>query len=325
MRKPVALFVVLSLGLLPAAARAQEELTQQCSTIGSEQTRRFCNLVVEAVVIGQPRAGLAFVGGNPITGAASTLGMRIGTVPRIAANLRVTTVKVDLPPIDRIGSTDDIETGVPAFNADATLGLFNGFSLFPTVGGFASLDLLVSLGFVPLPENEGFNEKPISWALGARLGLLRESFTAPGITLSAQYRHIGDVSFGDRQLQDEEAYFDATSFSALSLRGVVGKRVLLFGVSAGVGWDRYKSDVAFGVVNRGLPGSQRYDFSEAGFAANRVTWFGGLQYTLLVLSLNLEAGYQKGGDSFTAPLPPGQSSTTQKNAFFGSLAFRLTI
>ncbi len=325
MRKAPPLRLLFALCALPATLHAQERLTQQCSTIGTDQTRRFCNLVVEAVEIGQPRAGIAFVGGNPVTGAASTLGMRLASVPRIGAALRITTAKVDLPPIERIGSTENIEAAVPSFNFDGTVGLFNGFSVFPTVGGFLSLDVLASLGFIPLPESEGFNEKPFSWGIGARLGILRESFTAPGISLSAMYRHVGNVSFGDRQLQDEQAYFDATNFSALSLRGVIGKRVLFLGVSAGLGWDRYTSDIEFGVANPGLLGGARFDFDESDFQTSRLAWFGNLQYTLLILSINAELGYQMGGDAFSAPLPTGQRSTTQKKAFFGSLAFRLTI
>src|SRR5688572_21102686 len=90
--------------LLPSALRAQERLLQQCSTISSSNSRLFCNMVVEAIEIAQPRFGLALAGGNPLAGSASTLGMRVGSVPRIAAEARVTAVKADLPPIERIGS-----------------------------------------------------------------------------------------------------------------------------------------------------------------------------------------------------------------------------
>jgi hypothetical protein len=126
-------------------------------------------------------------------------------------------------------------------------------------------------------------------------------------------------------LQDEQSYFTASGFSVLSLRGVVGKRILFLSASVGIGWDRYKSDIAFGVANPGLIGSSRFDFIEDGFETSRAVYFAGLQYTLLVMSINLEGGYQAGGDRFTAPLPAGQTSTTQDKAAFLSLAFRLTI
>ena len=311
--------------LLPSALRAQEGLLQQCSTISSSNSRLFCNMVVEAIEIAQPRFGLALTGGNPLAGSASTLGMRVGSVPRIAAEARVTAVKADLPPIERIGSNDEIDAAVPAINLDATIGLFDGFSVLPTVGGFLSVDLLASLGFVPLPESEGFNKNASSWAVGARLGLLRESFTAPGVSLSLMYRGVGDVDFGDSNLQTRDAFFRTSNFSVLSLRGVVGKRILFLGASAGIGWDRYKSDVDFGVANPSLIGPANFAFTEDGFDNTRVVYFGALQYTVLVLSLNLEGGYQAGGDTFTAPLPAGQSSTTQNKAAFLSFAIRLTI
>jgi hypothetical protein len=37
----------------------------------------------------------------------------------------------------------------------------------------------------------------VAWALGARVGILRESFTAPGVSVSAMYRSIGSFSYGD--------------------------------------------------------------------------------------------------------------------------------
>jgi hypothetical protein len=194
------------------------------------------------------------------------------------------------------------------------------------VGGFFSLDILASVGLVPLSEGDGFNENAVTFAAGARLGILRESFTAPGVSLSAMYRRVGDVDFGDRDLQDEQSYFIASSFSVLSLRGVVGKRVLFLTASAGIGWDRYKSDLRFGVLDPTALGIvTRHDFTEDDFETSRVVYFAGLQYTLLVLSFNLEGGLQAGGDNFTAPLPAGQTSTTQDKAGFLSLAFRLTI
>ena len=79
------------------------------------------------------------------------------------------------------------------------------------------------------------------------------------------------------------------------------------------------------MANPGLIGSSRFDFTEDGFETSRVVYFAGLQYTLLVMSINLEGGYQAGGDRFTAALPAGQTSTTQDKAAFLSLAFRLTI
>ncbi|HSL69069.1 MAG TPA: hypothetical protein VK864_02450, partial [Longimicrobiales bacterium] len=76
--------VALTFAYVPSVVSGQERLTQQCATVSTEQTRRFCNLVVEAIEIAQPHIGLALTGGNPVPGANSTLGMRVGSVPRIS-------------------------------------------------------------------------------------------------------------------------------------------------------------------------------------------------------------------------------------------------
>ncbi len=324
-RRFVRLLLLATLGF-PAAVTAQQELAQRCAGIPVDPTRRFCNLLAEAIEIAQPRIGLALTGGNPLPGAASTLGMRLGALPRVSVAARVTGVKLDLPPIEDFNSNTDIDAFLPALNIDAAVGVYSGLSLLPTVGGFASLDLVASVGTVPIPNDDGFQtDRATSWAVGARLGILRESFTAPGISVTALYRRFGDISFGDRQLVAADAYFESSGFRVLSLRGVVGKRLLVIGATAGLGYDRYQSDLAFGVSNPGIVGPARFDFRQDDFASDRVTAFGSLQWTMLILSIVGEVGWQSGGDEFLAPLPSGRSSASEKGAYYGSFAVRVAI
>lgn len=322
-------FAALLVLACPAVGSAQESLIQQCATISNDPdhpTRRFCNLVVEAIEIGQPRVGLALAGGNPVPGASSTLGMRLGAVPRVSLGARATAVRLELPPIARQASTAEIDAFVPSINIDAAVGIFSGFSLFPTVGGFGSLDLVGSFGVIPIPEGEGFSgDSPKGWGIGARLGILRESFTAPGISVTGMYRRLSDLEYGDRSFADEDAYFEAAGMSVLSLRGVIGKRILVLGATAGVGYDKFKSDIAFGVRNPALLGSN-FNFAESDFSNDRTTAFGSLQWTLLILSIIGEVGYQSGGDAFPVnQLPSGRTSSAEKSSYYGSLAIRLAI
>lgn len=311
---------------LHAMVSAQESLIQQCNDqISNDQTRRFCHLVVEAIEIGQPRVGLSLAGGNPVPGASSTMGMRLGAVPRVSVGGRATVVRLELPDIAQQGSTGEIDAFVPAINIDAALGLFSGFSLFPTVGGFGSIDIVGSFGLIPIPEGEGFSgDSPKSWGIGARLGILRESFTAPGISVTGMYRRLSDLNYGDRTFVDEDAYFEASGMRVLSLRGVIGKRILVLGATAGVGYDKFKSDIAFGVDNPALLGAD-FHFSESDFSNDRTSAFASLQWTLLILSIIGEVGYQSGGDQFPGDLPSGRSSMAEKSTYFGSLAIRLAI
>ena len=308
----------------PAIVVAQSELEQKCRPVTHDPTYRFCNMVAQAIDIAQPRIGLSLAGGNPLPGASSTLGMRIGTIPRISLAARASAALMDLPPIDRQGSTQEISAPVPSLNLDASLGVFSGFSLLPTVGGFASVDLVASAGMIPIPDGEGFrDDSPKSWAIGARLGILRESFTAPGLSVTATYRQIGDLAYGDSTFADEKSYFRLSDQSVMSLRAVVGKRLLFLGANAGVGYDRFKSHASFGVMSSALLGT-RSDFS--GTVENtRKTVFGSVQWTLIILSIVGEGGWQTGGDPFSAPLPSGQTSMREKNGYFGSLAIRLAI
>ena len=319
--------VTLCFGL-PSLTRAQDDLSAQCTSVPvtADPTRRFCNLVAEAIGIVQPRFGLVAAGGNPVPGASSTMGMRLGSLPRISVAGRISAARVTLPDIRRRSTDEDVASFTPSFNVDAALGIFGGFALLPTIGGFGSIDLIASAGMVSLPGDDGFNGGNAStWAGGVRLGLLRESFTVPGASVTAMYRKVGGVDYGDRNLTQQESFFETSSMRVLSLRGVVGKRLFIIGAMAGVGYDRFKSDVEFGVSNPGVVGPARFDFSRDGITSSRMSAFGSAQWTLLILSLIGEVGYQTGGDEFTAPLPSGRISTTQKSAYFGSLAIRLAI
>jgi hypothetical protein len=183
-----------------------------------------------------------------------------------------------------------------------------------------------SAGIVPVPEDNGFDTGTItSWAIGGRIGILRESFTAPGVSLTGLYRRINDVSFGDRVLTGNDSYFDAEGMSALSLRAVVGKRVIGLGLSGGLGYNRYSSDVLIGVNNPGGSGPARFDLPRTDLTNSRVIAFGGAQWTTLIVSFVGEIGWQSGGDDFGAPLPAGRTVPEDNGAFFGTLAVRLAL
>ena len=311
--------------LAPAAAAAQEdELAAACAgaTSGSAAALRFCNLVAQGVEVLQPRVGLAAAGGNPVAGSASTLGMRIGNFPRYSIGGRVTAVQADLPPIRRIGGVADIDFAVGALAVDAAVGLFQGFAPAITVGGVLSLDLLGSVGFLLLPDGEGFDDTPFTWAAGLRLGILRESFTVPGISISAMYRRVGDIEFGDPALRGTDSWFGAEGFSNLSVRGTIGKRLFGFGLTAGAGYDRYSTDVAWAFVDPADPGRAirvRMD----GFDNDRFTFFVNGSVTVLILTASLEVGWQQGGDVVPGPLPATDFDPEQ-GAFFGSFAIRIS-
>jgi hypothetical protein len=321
--RPAGWFAAALLLAQPAAAHAQAQpLRGQCAVASREAVRVFCENVADATAIIQPRLGIALTGGNPVPGTASTLGMRLGSLPRFTLGLRVTAARVDLPPVERLASSADVDFPLGAISADASVGLYQGFALVPTVGGFGSVDILGSIGVIPLPSGEGFDDRaPFSWSLGARLGILRESFTAPGVSVSGMYRSVGGVTYGSTALTDTDAFIDLSEIGMWSVRGVVGKRALGFGLTGGLGWDRYTANVA-GIVRdpEVLAPDQVIQLAQSGMATTRLSAFANASFTFIILNLVTEIGWQGGGKA-----PADGSGKLERGALFGGLALRLAI
>lgn len=304
--------------LMPAPAHAQvSKLTDQCSAIPSDAGRRYCDLVGAAVVAMEPPIGIAAAGGNPVAGTASTVGMRMGATPRLSLIARAGGVLLQTPQVLDIAATGTKRLFVPALGVDAALGLLEGLSLAPTVGGVLSLDALAGVALVPLPGD--FQERAkVSWAVGGRLGLLRESFTLPGVSASLMYRRLGQVTFGDPALLATDGFFQS-SLSMLSLRAAASKRIYLLDVTVGVGADRVYGDTRFGSAATAVP----YSFRVNGLRTDRGCAFVDVAWTSLVWQMVGELGWQAGPGTLRAVLPAG--AATGGGAPFGSLALRLMI
>ena len=315
--------ILLSLlALLAAPATHAQSLRDQCQSASREEVRTFCGHVADATDIVPSRIGIALSGGNPVPGTASTLGMRIGSLPRISLALRVSAAEVELPPVERVNNDRAVSFPVGSIGADLSVGLFSGITLLPTVGGFGSIDLLASVGMIPLPRGEGFDDSsPVSWAAGARLGILRESFTAPGLSVSAMYRKLDEVSYGSETLSDRDAFFQLSNYDATSLRVTAGKRLLGFGLTAGAGYDRYSADISALIRDpRVLEPAHVLELSETDKTASRVSVFGNVSFTLLILNLAAEAGWQQGGN-----VVESVSDRIGRGAVFGGIALRIAI
>jgi hypothetical protein len=214
-------------------------------------------------------------------------------------------------------------------DADVVVGLYGGISPGPTVGGVGSLDLIGSVGVLPNPGG-GFHATPWSGAVGVRLGVLRESFTTPGITLSGMYRRIGEIRFGTTSAVVPPPYlgsFRAGPTSDWSLRGVVGKRLFSLATGVGAGLDRYSGDESAAwscPANAECVGTALFNVS-APLAQTRLNAFADLTWISLVFSATAELGWQQGGSPATVTPPTGYEDLVRKGGLFGTLAFRLTI
>ncbi len=287
-RAPCLLLAVAFVGL-PTAARAQTvaNLAAACSTNGGDST--MCSV---AAVAG--RALLGHIGvlsgpGSEVSGVSSTLGRRLGGRPLMAPSLRVGGLRATTPDIGDPTGAGDASFFVPSLHAGLGLGIFDGFPLLPTVGGFLSLDVFGQASFLFFSEENDFDGRVDVFSFGARLGILRESFTLPGVSVSVARRLGGRVRLGDTAAGDPaQVTLDP---SVTSVRATVGKDLFAIGVMAGWGWDDYSSEASVRVTD-GVGGfalvSERLD-------ATRHLYFVGAAKQVGVLSwISVEVGWARG-------------------------------
>jgi len=345
---------VASAALAAAPALAQDGgLAASCAGLPAE-ARETCVTVAQAAESTQPQLGILLAGGNPTLGTASTSGVRLGILPRVTAGVRLNVVGARVPDIivdeddgsSELGET--IKVPAPALGGYVAVGLTQGFTLGPTVGGFGAIDLLGSATWLPFRafDVEGFEEAPeIAFGVGARVGLLRESFVTPGVSVSVMYRRLGEASFGEVCPGGEtpvpgggdgacpnpgdlgEFDFDLTNWS---YRGVVSKRLLGLGLAAGLGYDQFESDVRYAFRYQppapiGPLGPTLVRRSpEVTVESSRWSAFANASFTVLVGTITLEGGWMQGGEAIEG-FPSGSDFDPEQGNFFGSLGVRLSL
>lgn len=310
--------LVLAGGASPAGA--QDAVTAPCASLVG-QDHEFCNLVAHGVQALQSGLGAAVAAGNPVPGTASTLGMRLARRPRLSLDGRLGLAFFDLPPIVEHGSGDLPGLAVPLGAIDVAVGVWPGLSPLPTVGGVLSLDAVASGGLLLLRGGDHFDSgaSPF-WSVGLRLGLLRESFTLPGVSITAAYRRMGETTWGE---PGSTAAYVRGGMRQFGLRAAVTRRLWFVGVTAGAGWDRFSGDVEFGTST--TDGAALGPFRVDDARTERYTFFVNGSYTLLVVHAVAELGWQSHGERLPVPLPAGVDTGWLDGAVFLNLSLRLSI
>jgi hypothetical protein len=285
---------VAALALAPGQARAVQ-LADACETqfAGLPEARDRCLDVAAAVELLHPEAGILLAGANPVLGTASPLGTRAG-LPRFAVGGRVNVVGVELPDVfePSAGGGERLDFVVPLAHVDVAAGLYSGVSLLPGVRGFGALDVLVSASVIPAVSE--IEETKVSWGIGGRFGLLEESFVLPGASVAVVYRDVPRLPVGSFDDGDEAEF--GSDLRVWSVRVAASKSLLAFGVTAGVGWDRYRSDVDFRFLDPLLPTTTRTVFSRddpALLDAERYSAFIEGRLTFTVVHLVAQVGLQE--------------------------------
>jgi hypothetical protein len=218
--------------------------------------------------------------------------------------------------------TGEATASLPAFHAFGTVGLFDGFSLGPTVGGFGSLDLSLVGHWIREADEGGFQAPSAGWGLGARLGVLRESFSLPGLTVTGFRRFLGDHTLWS--LADGDPVEAAFDLEVSSLRAVLGKDLWGIGFYGGLGWDRYSGSTDLAIRDPGGAGTDSTGTGEIR-SHRRIAYFGGSR-TFLALQVSGEIGWGEGFNPSRSPSSAPQAGDFEPSAasYFGSFGLRLT-
>jgi hypothetical protein len=346
-RKTWAVAAAAALFAVPAAAQNDIETIcdQFAGSPGSSAER--CGMVAQAVDAAQPQLGILMAGGNPTLGTASTGGVRLGIIPRISLTGRINVVGARMPDIRQAaeGEAKEFSIPTPAIGGNLSMGITQGFSVAPMIGGLGAIDLLASVSVLPLElVGEDFGDNAFSWGAGARLGLVRESFVTPGVSVSLMYRSLGDVSFGTVCAGTETPSVIAPGepnrrscaangdFGEITLgldnwsaRAAISKRLLGLGLTAGVGYDRFETaaDLAFALPSSG--GTREvYRFSDVAVDNDRWSAFIDGSFTILFGSLVAELGWMQGSDPVQG-FPEASDFDPGEGTFFGSVGARFAL
>lgn len=314
--------------LAPARGQAQtgdSDLLQACDDAGlpAAQLARCWDVVV-AVQSLQPELGMALAGGNPVLGTASPIGTKFRFIPRIYVGGRINFVWAAIPdvldyPDDAAAAVATREFSVPMPQLDISVGLFEGWRMSSTLSGLGSVEILGSLGAMILPAGEGFENDATGLGLGARIGLIRESFTAPGLSLSGEYQWTGRIRHGQVTGGDDAEF--SMDLSATSFRLGLSKSFVAIGLALTVGWDHYQSDVDLGVADVDgalvavVPADDRVSLSE-----DRWSVAVDVSYIVLFLNIAAELGWQEKGRYTTS-----RGDEITSGNFFSAIGMRVSL
>jgi hypothetical protein len=224
---------------------AQAAVDPQCT---AGVTQDACQKGVDVFKYLAPQLGAVIAGGNATLGVGGTL----GGFGRIYVSGRANLVNANIPRVDDVTpATDGARSdkyptqsqfaGIP--QADVAIGIFRGIPLGVTnVGG---IDLLGSVSYLPSINVSGVRVTTPNGSLkvggGVRVGLIQESIIFPGVSVTYLHRGLPTVDVRANDEQGDTLHLSDINISTDSYRLVASKSLLLLGLAAGVGQDRYSS------------------------------------------------------------------------------------
>jgi len=310
----VRVFVLFAAAALTATSIQAQVDTQRCppGTVNGfgvpDQTRASqdaCQKAIDLFKYLAPQLGTIIAGGNPTLGQGGNL----GGLGHFSAGLRVNVLQGSLPQVQNVtpsvtGATStQFQTKdqyIPMPTADLAIGVFKGIPLALTnVGG---VDVLVSASYVPEFNNSGVSVKVPNGSLklgyGARVGILQESLLVPGVSVSYLVRDLPTLNVSGSSGSDS-LYVNNLSLKTKAWRVTASKSLILFGLAAGFGQDKYdaSTDVGAHVAARTVPPTSAANAGPVSISQNltRTNIFADLSMNLLLFKITGEIGQVSGG------------------------------
>jgi hypothetical protein len=309
------LFVVFAAASLAGTSVGAQGIdTQRCppGTVNGfgvpDQTRASQDACQKAIDLFQymaPQLGTSITGGNATLGQGGNL----GGLGHFSLGLRVNAVQGSVPQVQDVTpsvngavSTEfDTKTQlIPMPTADLAIGIFRGLPLALTnVGG---VDVLLSAAYLPEFDESGVSVKVPEGSLkigyGVRVGILQESLLIPGVSVSYLVRDLPTVNIAANSGSDS-LYVNNLSLKTKAWRVTASKNLLIFGLAAGFGQDKYdaSTEIRAHVAARTVPPTSAADAGPVALSQNltRTNVFADVSMNLLLFKLTGEIGQVSGG------------------------------
>jgi hypothetical protein len=322
----------LSLGISGSAlAQVSSACPAGTTTAGipdqNRATQDACQQAIDLFQFMAPQLGIAITGGNATLGQGGSLGGLGHFVVEVRANVLAGNVpQIQTPSTNGAQQRTNYPTktqflGLPS--VDGSIGLFKGLPLGLTnVGG---VDLLLSAFYVPKVSADNVTvdpDSPLKIGYGLRVSALQESLLVPGVSLTIFRRDlpkttITGTSGGDslivRGLED----------NTTAWRLVASKSLILFGLAAGVGQDRYDAKTSVQGVVSGAFGpltNPRSNVIPLSQKMTRTNYFADVSLNMLLAKIVGEIGMVSGGSISTYNK---FDTAPDKSRLYGSVGLRL--
>lgn len=231
---------VTALGTMPLAAQSNSD----CAGQVLDRARNVCDAAIDGARLFHPVAGLLVSGGNPVLGAAGSL----GGFPHFSVSLRANATKLVVPDFNYSGTGRTV--GADESLTAPTPLIEGGVGVYPGMQGrYFAVDLLGSAVLLPADPIGDFAVSDdassvagvaFGFGYGARVTLVNDVGAMPALSVSVMRRNLPRIDGGDVASGDRFAF--GSDLAATNIRVTVGKALGPVELAAGYGRDAYTGD-----------------------------------------------------------------------------------